>query len=117
MKREQLQFRAGFRLSVENRQSQSAVMVIPPGGSEGGSDNSHRGSDQWLYVVDGIGVAIVNGHRTALKPGVIMLIERGDIHELRNTGRKLLKTINVYVPPAFKDEETPLPTGQPKKRG
>jgi len=116
MKREQLQFRPGFRLSVGNRQSQSAVMVIPPGGSEGGSDNSHRGSDQWLFVVDGTGVAIVNGHRSALRPGVILLIERGDIHELRNTGRKLLKTINVYVPPAFKDKETPLPAGQPKKR-
>jgi mannose-6-phosphate isomerase-like protein (cupin superfamily) len=113
MKREQLQFRAGFRLSVGNKQSQSAVMVIPPGGSEGGADNDHRGSDQWLYVVDGTGLAIVNGRRTPLKPGVIMLIERGDVHELRNTGRKLLKTINVYVPPAFKDEETPLPPGKP----
>ena len=116
MKRDQLNFRNGFRLFVANQHSQSAVMVIPPGSSEGGSDNSHRASDQWLYIVDGTGVAIVNGRRYMLKPGVIMLIERGDIHELKATGRKPLKTINIYVPPAFKDEETPLPAGQPKRR-
>ena len=90
-------------------------MVIPPGGSEGGPDNNHRGSDQWLYIVDGVGVAIVNGHRYALKPGAILLIERGDIHELRATGRKPLKTVNIYAPPAFRDPETPLPAGKPSR--
>jgi mannose-6-phosphate isomerase-like protein (cupin superfamily) len=57
----------------------------------------------------------VNGHSYELKPGVIMLIERGDIHELRATGRSALKTINVYVPPAFEDSETPLPAGLPSR--
>jgi len=114
MKRDQLSFRNGFRLSVANQHSQAAVMVIPPGGSEGGSDNRHRASDQWVYIVEGTGAAIVNGRRYPLKPGVIMLIERGDIHELKATGRKPLKTINVYVPPAFKDETTPLPAGKPR---
>jgi mannose-6-phosphate isomerase-like protein (cupin superfamily) len=113
MKHEQLQFRSGFRLSVGKPRSQGAVMVIPPGDSEGGPDNSHRGSDQWLYIVEGTGAAIVNGHRYPLTPGVLMLIARGDVHELTATGRKPLKTINIYVPPAFQDEETPLSAGMP----
>jgi mannose-6-phosphate isomerase-like protein (cupin superfamily) len=40
------------------------------------------------------------------------LIEAGDRHEVRNTGRTLLKTVSVYVPPAYRDEETELPAGQ-----
>ena len=31
-----------------------------------------------------------------------MLIEHGDEHEIRNTGRTLLRTLNIYVPPACK---------------
>ena len=29
------------------------------------------------------------------------MIERGDTHEIRNTGRGPLRTINVYVPPDY----------------
>jgi len=116
MHRDQLTFRDGFRLSIANQHSQAAVMVIPPGSSEGGPDNDHRASDQWVYVVDGTGAAIVNGHRYALKPGVILLIERGDRHELKATGRTSLKTVNIYVPPAFQDAETPRPAGKPSRR-
>ena len=65
MKSDQLSFRPGFRLSVANAKSQAAVMVLAVGGKEGGSDNLHKGADQWLYVVEGSGVAIVNGHKHA----------------------------------------------------
>jgi hypothetical protein len=34
------------------------------------------------------------------------------MHEIRNTGRSLLKTVSVYVPPAYRDEETALPAGR-----
>ena len=53
MKSDQLSFRPGFRLSVANAKSQAAVMVLAVGGQEGGSDNLHKGADQWLYVVVG----------------------------------------------------------------
>jgi mannose-6-phosphate isomerase-like protein (cupin superfamily) len=112
MKNEQLSFRRGFRLSVGNPKSQSAVMVLAPGGKEGGPDNFHRGADQWLYVVEGTGAAIINGHRKALKAGTLLLIEAGDRHEIRNTGRTPLKTVNVYVPPAYRDEDHELPAGR-----
>jgi hypothetical protein len=55
MKHEQLSFRTGFRVSVGNKQSQGAVMVLAPGGSEGGPDNKHKGANQWLVVTEGTG--------------------------------------------------------------
>ena len=88
MKHSQLKFQKGFRVSVGNRKSQAAVMVLAPGGSEGGPNNSHRGADQWLIVTEGSGAAIVNGRRLPLKAGTVVLVEKGDTHEIRNTGRR-----------------------------
>jgi mannose-6-phosphate isomerase-like protein (cupin superfamily) len=95
MKSDRLSFRPGFRLSVSNTRSQGAVMVLPVGVKEGGPDNFHRGADQWLFVVDGTGVAVINGHKTKLTAGAMLLIEAGDKHEIHNTGRTLLKTVSV----------------------
>lgn len=108
----ELTFHKGFRVSAGNAKSQGAVMVLEPGGSEGGEDNRHRGSDQWLFVHEGTGVAIVNGHAWALKAGTLLLIEAGDTHEIRNTGRSPLKTVNIYVPPAYASDAEPLPSGK-----
>ena len=112
MKSDHLSFRPGFRLSVGNSKSQAAVMVLTVGGKEGGPDNLHKGADQWLLVTEGTGQAVVNGRAKKLKPGTMILIEAGDRHEIRNTGRTLLKTVSIYVPPAYRDEETELAAGR-----
>ena len=112
MKHEQLSFRPGFRVSAGNKKSQSAVMVIAPGGHEGGPDNKHKGADQWLFVSEGSGAAIINGRKLSLKAGTMVLIEAGDTHEIRNTGRSLLKTVSVYLPPAYDSEGDELPPGK-----
>lgn len=101
MLRKSLGFTKGFRIAAEVRKAQAAEMVLEPGQAEGGPDNYHRGADQWLYVVSGTGVAIVEGKRIALKRGVLLVVERRERHEIRNTGRTLLKTLNFYYPPAF----------------
>src|SRR4051812_13715030 len=101
LKRKQLQFGEGFRVALGNRRSQAAQMVLAPGDSEGGPTNRHSGADQWLYVVSGSGVARIKGKRYALKAGTLLLIEHRDQHEIRNTGRQLLKTLNFYIPPAY----------------
>jgi mannose-6-phosphate isomerase-like protein (cupin superfamily) len=111
MKHEQLNFRTGFRVSVGNKNSQGAVMVLAAGGTEGGPDNKHNGADQWLVVTEGSGAAIINGRKLQLKPGTIVLIEAGDRHEIRNTGRSLLKTVNIYLPPAYDSEGEELAAG------
>jgi mannose-6-phosphate isomerase-like protein (cupin superfamily) len=60
VKRKKLRFTNGFRVSLTNSRCQAAEMTLASGASEGGPDNRHRKSDQWLYVVDGVGEVIVN---------------------------------------------------------
>lgn len=43
----------------------------------------------------------------------LICIEKGDTHEIRAAGTESLRTLNFYVPPAYKDDETPLPAGEP----
>jgi mannose-6-phosphate isomerase-like protein (cupin superfamily) len=82
------------------------------GEAEGDPGNRHRGADQWLYVLSGTATAKVNGRRYQLRAGSLMLIEHGDEHEIRNTGRTLLRTLNFYVPPAYRKDGEPLPRGR-----
>jgi mannose-6-phosphate isomerase-like protein (cupin superfamily) len=110
--RKQLRFGKGFSVVLANARAQAATMVLPPGDSEGGPDNRHRGSDQWLYVVAGRGAAVLGGKRQALRPGTLLLIERGTNHEIRNVGRAPLKTLNLYVPAAYTGAGDPLPRGR-----
>jgi mannose-6-phosphate isomerase-like protein (cupin superfamily) len=112
MQKAALRFANGFRVIMGNRRAQAATMTIASGESEGGPDNRHRGADQWLFVERGTGAAIVNGRRQTLKPGSLLLIERGDIHEIRNTGRTPLRTIDIYVPPAYTKSGDELPRGR-----
>jgi mannose-6-phosphate isomerase-like protein (cupin superfamily) len=113
MPRKQLRFGKGFAMALKNSRAQGATMVIAPGDAEGGPDNRHRGSDQWLYVISGRGRATLGRRRHELKPGTLLLIERGTTHEIRNTGRTPLKTLNLYVPPAYTASGDSLPRGKP----
>ncbi|SDA27214.1 Cupin domain-containing protein [Nitrosospira sp. Nsp18] len=112
MKMKNLAFESGFRVVLGNESSQAAEMVLPHGDTEGGPENRHRGADQWLYVLSGTGIATVNGKHYDLHQDVLMLIERGDEHEIRNTGGDLLRTLNFYVPPAYTISGEELPRGR-----
>lgn len=112
MQHTHFRFGKGFRVSLGNRRSQAAEMVIAPGDCEGGPENRHRGADQWLLVVSGRGAAIVNGKRYPLREGSLLLIEKGNTHEIRNTGRTPLATVNIYVPPAYRRDGKELPRGR-----
>jgi mannose-6-phosphate isomerase-like protein (cupin superfamily) len=112
MQRKHLRFGKGFRVALGNARSQAAEMIIAPGDSEGGPRNRHRGADQWLFVVSGSGTARVNGKRYPLSSGSLMLIEHGDQHEIKNTGTVELRTLNFYVPPAYKKNGEELPRGR-----
>jgi mannose-6-phosphate isomerase-like protein (cupin superfamily) len=101
MKHEQVKFNAEFSVLSGNESSQAAVMVLGPGESTGGPDNRHAGSDQWLYVASGDGAALVEGMEIELHAGSLVLIGRGEAHEISNTGHAPLETINFYVPPAY----------------
>jgi mannose-6-phosphate isomerase-like protein (cupin superfamily) len=87
-------------------------MTLAPGETEGGPDNRDSAADQWLYLASGTGAAIVEGERVELREGTLVLIGRGERHEIRNTGDVPLKTLNVYVPPAYTDDGEELPAGK-----
>jgi mannose-6-phosphate isomerase-like protein (cupin superfamily) len=112
LKKKQLRFGKGFRVATGNARSQAAEMVLPPGKAEGDAENRHRGADQWLFVVEGTGVATINKRRYALKPGALLLIEKGDEHKILNNSRGLLRTLNFYVPPAYDAAGDELPRGR-----
>ncbi len=112
MQQKHLQFGRGFRVVLGDDRSQAAQMTLAPGQTEGGPDNRHRGADQWLFVVEGEGEAIVEGKRVELRAGSLVLIQRGETHEIRNNGREPLKTLNVYVPPGYTAEGDELPPGR-----
>ena len=113
MKHKILRFGKGFRVVLGNRRSQAAQMVLTPGKSEGSAKNRHSAADQWLFVVEGKGTAIINGHRHSLRSGSLLLIEHGDRHEIRNDGTQDLLTLNFYVPPGYSVDGNELPAGQP----
>jgi len=112
MRLKRLRLREGFRVHPGNARSQCAEMVIPPGDAEGDPRNRHRGADQWLFVIDGRGSALIKQRRHQLAAGSLLFIPRGERHEIKNTGRTLLRTINFYVPPAYDRRGDPLPRGK-----
>ena len=103
-----LTFPPGFYVRIGNERSQVAEMTLQPGESEGGPDNRHSGSDQWLFVVSGRGEATIDGHTCRLRKGQTLLIERGQAHEIRCLGRSPLRTLNICVPPAYDTNGNPL---------
>jgi mannose-6-phosphate isomerase-like protein (cupin superfamily) len=113
MKKKTLRFGKGFNVVLGNRRVQAAQMVIEPGGAEGGPENRHRGSDQWLFVLAGRGLAIVKGKRHILRAHTLLLIEHGEQHEIRNTGVTPLKTLNFYSPPGYTRAGDEMPPAKP----
>lgn len=93
--------RSDWKVLKGTARSQAAEMNIKPGGSEGGPENRHPKSDQWLLVLSGRGVARVEGKEISLKSGVLLLIEKSERHEILARGSATLRTINFYSPPVY----------------
>lgn len=96
MKHKILSLQSDFEVAFAVRKVQAAEMALTPGSHTGGPDNRHRGADQWMYVVSGNGAAIVDGVRQPLQAGSLLVIERGETHEIRCTGDEPLRTVNFY---------------------
>lgn len=111
MKRKIVEFAGEFAVAIGNARSQAATMVLKPGEAEGGPDNRHGGADQWLFVVSGEGQAEVAGETFALSEHSLLLVERGEAHGFRNTGKSELRILTFYVPPAYNKDGDELPAG------
>ncbi|HEV7122037.1 MAG TPA: cupin domain-containing protein [Rhodanobacter sp.] len=112
MRLKRLTLKSGFEIAGTVRDVQAAQMVLAPGSGTGGPHNRHAGADQWLYVVSGTGMAVIDGEQHPLGPGSLLLIERGETHEIRATGEQSLSTVNFYSPAAYDDAGEPLPAGE-----
>lgn len=113
MRSKSLTHAEGFRIAASTNTGQVAEMTLCPGDSTGGPDNSHHGADQWLYVVAGQGRATVNGRQRKLSATTLLLIEKGEVHEIRNTGDDNLQILTFYSPPVYRNASTRLPNGKP----
>lgn len=87
------------------------MMTLKPGQDTGEPENEHPDSEQWLFVISGTGRAKVGRRTVALKQGSLLLVEKGEVHQVKNTGRRPLVTLNFYAPPAYK------PDGEPRVAG
>ena len=90
-----------FKVLGSTESAQCAAMVLQPKQSTGRPRNEHPRSEQWLFVIAGQGRARVNKRRIALHEGSLLLIEKGEIHQITNTGAGPLWTLNFYDPPAY----------------
>lgn len=88
-------------------------MTLRPGAtSDDEPSNEHPDCEQWLFVISGSGEAVIGKRRgslrrIALAANSLLLIEKGELHQIKNTGRRALVTINFYVPPAYNADGEP----------
>jgi mannose-6-phosphate isomerase-like protein (cupin superfamily) len=105
--------RRDFSMLVKTRNVQAATMTLRPGGvSDEVPSNEHPRSEQWLFVISGSGEAKIGKNRGGLRrvklsENSLLLIEKGELHQIRYTGRKHLRTINFYTPPAYDEDGEP----------
>jgi mannose-6-phosphate isomerase-like protein (cupin superfamily) len=105
--------RGQFDLLAATRNVQIAMMTLRPRGtSDDEPRNEHRRSEQWVFVLAGTGEVRIGKVRNRLRcvklvENSLLLIEKGELHQIKNTGRKMLRTINFYAPPAYNEDGKP----------
>src|SRR3954451_15985343 len=106
--------RGKFNLLASTRETQAAMMTLRPGGaSDDEPSNEHGGSEQWLFVISGAGEAKIGKRRGQLRrielgPGSLLIIEKGELHQIVNSGKRPLRAIILYAPPAYDAEGEPV---------
>jgi quercetin dioxygenase-like cupin family protein len=80
--------------------TQLVLMSLPPGVEIG--EETHR-LDQFIRVDQGEITVILNGEKHVLVDGDAVIIPRGVIHNVINTGDKDAKLYTLYSPPEHKD--------------
>lgn len=79
---------------------QLVVMALKPK-EEIGAEVHHL--DQFFRVEEGTGEAVLDGVRSAIKPGFAVLVPAGTHHNIVNTGTVPMKLYTIYSPPNHRD--------------
>src|SRR5437762_6831462 len=94
--------RSFFKVLTSTADAQAAMMTLRPGQSTSDHpENEHPRCEQWVFVLSGTGRATVGKRRAILKPKSLLLIEKGEAHQITGTGKSPLVTLNFYVPAAY----------------
>ncbi len=80
---------------------QVVVMSIPAGGEIG--EETHPDNDQTLYLVDGVGQVVLDGHAADFNTGDLVLVPAGTKHNFITKGDEAMKIITTYSPPHHPD--------------
>jgi mannose-6-phosphate isomerase-like protein (cupin superfamily) len=59
--------------------------------------------DQFFRVEEGMGEAVLDGVRTAIRAGFAVVVPAGTNHNIINTGSAPLKLYTLYAPPNHRD--------------
>jgi len=88
------------RVVATTQRTQATVMAIPANASIG--SEIHADHDQLVSVVDGSGAVIVDGTRTVVGPGSVVLVPGGARHDVQNiSARTILRLVVLYMPPKY----------------
>ena len=107
--------RKKFDVLLNTRDAQAAMMTLRPGESSDASpSNEHRHSEQWMYVLSGTATVRIGKRRTSLRSiklrkNSLLVIEKGELHQIANSGRRPLVTLSFYIPPAYEKDGEPRP--------
>lgn len=91
-----------FDVLLESAQTQAAIMNLQPGKTSGAFGNEHPRAKQWVLILAGRGAVRYGKRRRSVKAGDLVLIPRGEPHQVVNDGKEeVLRTLNFYVPRAY----------------
>lgn len=63
----------------------------------------HDDRDQFFRVEKGKGTVWIDGDKSKLRPGTVVVVPAGARHNIRNTGKKRLRLYTLYAPPEHED--------------
>jgi mannose-6-phosphate isomerase-like protein (cupin superfamily) len=88
------------RVLYTARHCQLVVMSLKPNEDIGAE--VHK-LDQFFRVVEGVGMAVLDGVSTAISAGFSVIVPEGALHNIVNTGAVPLKLYTIYSPPNHRD--------------
>jgi mannose-6-phosphate isomerase-like protein (cupin superfamily) len=81
--------------------SQLVLMTLKAGEEIG--EEVHEGIDQVLAFAAGAGEAVIEGERSSVRAGSVVVVPGGTRHNFINTGSTPLKLVTIYTPPEHPD--------------
>jgi uncharacterized cupin superfamily protein len=80
-------------------QNLSMAVMDCPAGSVVRPLHSHRDTEEFIFILEGEGEALVDGEVAAFREGDVVLFPANSRHMVRNTGTTRLRTCSVFSPP------------------